>query len=195
MDPGRNQNQSQHSPEAQLQADALGGIGIPEQDHQQRRGQRGGRVGVPEKQRGQQQEKLHDARPHHRRRQAHHEHIHRQHGDAHCRQKPPPLGPHQERKQRQQKGAVQARHGKQVAHPRLGKPGGEGGVYAGPIPQKLRPEDSGCGFVRPDPADRIAHCPGQVLGQIPHRSGASRGDIGKCIAVQQNKNAPGGEGG
>ena len=64
-----------------------------------------------------------------------------------------------------------------------------------PDRQKLRPEDSGCGFVRPYPADRIAHRPGQVLGQIPYRSGASRGDIGKCIAVQQGENAPGGEGG
>ena len=195
VDPGRDQDQPQHGAKAELQAHAGCGIGVDQQNESQSRRQGGDGIGIPLEQGRQQQEKLHDTRPNHRGRQPHHKHIKYQHCRAHCRQKPPPM-PYKQTQQRQQKGAVQPGNGKQVAHTRLGKADGQFFGDAAALSQKLRLQETGHSAVTlPYPGDFVPEGLFHPLGQIPQGAGLTLGHRGHLLAVQQDKDTPGGEGG
>ena len=190
----RQPHQSQGGRKTQLQADASGGEGVGQQNHQQRRAQAGKAVAVPLEQGRRQHEGLHDARPHHRRRQAHHQHIKRQHCHGYPSGQPSPAA-QQQAQQAHQKRAVQAGHGEQVGksclgHGRLVRHG-----QAAPVSGQLRRDKGGGGLVIPDGGDLFPQGPGRPLGQPAQAPGAARLLRHVPLDIQQGEHAPGGEGG
>ena len=113
----REQHNAEGGGEAELQTDGVDGKGIAQQNHHQRRAERGNRVAVTAEKRRGQQENLHDAGPHHRGREAHHTHIKEQHTDGHAAENAAAMAGQHEGQQRHQEGAVKSRHGEEMGKP------------------------------------------------------------------------------
>ena len=129
----RHPQKARHRPERQLQADGRGGIGVLEQNQEQRRQQGRGAVALPLEEGRRQQQDQHHAGAHHRRAAPGKNRVKHQQADHAPRQQLPAVAAHQQLHQRQQESAVHTGHRQDVQQPRLrqvpvGPVGEAGGV-------------------------------------------------------------------
>ena len=146
-----------------------GGIGIPQQQEEQRRPQRGTVVPLPAEEGRQLKQNDHNGGPHHRRGTPRHQTEQGRHRDEHQGGEPP-ARPQQKGDEPRQKGQVHPGHRHRVGQAGTLEGGGKGISEAVPVPcdQRLHQRGRVPGEA---PVDAVLQFPGPQGGPVPERDG------------------------
>ena len=191
MDPTAEGGDPRHRGKGELQAHASGGIGVLKQKQHQRKGEAGGRIGLPAQNRAQQEQRMHHDRPQDRRGAPHRQGVddHQRHGQQGGAPSIP--APGQGHRQLDQKTDVQSRY-----RHRMGQPGPLEGRIVRIRESRLVPgeerRDQRRGVGRHCGGHPLLKRPGPVGRHIAERDPLRARTHHASLGIRQKENALGG---